>query len=274
MINATGAAIDYDETGSGPAVLFLPGSYSTGAAWRPIQKQLSVQVRAISTSLCGYGATHETRRPDDHDIEHHLRLVGSIATKAGAPLHLVGHSFGATVALAAALSDRFDIRSLSLFEANPLDILRAANHLDAYDEVRGIAADLATANSVSDPDACAAIIDYWDGHGAFAALPSPVQTYCRSASAANEMDWRTAFDFTLSLTAIEALAIPVLLVRGARANRAMVAMTDVLARHLSTRNVEIVGNASHSLISTHAPDCADLLSRFLQDQISHAGAVR
>lgn len=158
-IDTTGAAIDYGETGSGPAALFLPGSYSTGAAWRPIQKQLPVHIRAISTSLCDYGATRATRKPGIHDIEHHLRLVAFVAAKAGAPLHLVGHSFGATLALVAALPDRFDIRSLSLFEANLLDILRAANYLDAFDEVHRIAEDLMKANSESDLDACAAIID-------------------------------------------------------------------------------------------------------------------
>ena len=38
-------------------------------------------------------------------------------------MHLVGHSFGGTVALAAALANSIDVASLSLFEANPLALL-------------------------------------------------------------------------------------------------------------------------------------------------------
>ena len=29
-------AFDYAETGSGPALLFLPGSFGTGAGWKPV----------------------------------------------------------------------------------------------------------------------------------------------------------------------------------------------------------------------------------------------
>jgi len=31
--------IDYDESGEGPTIVLVPGSCSTGAAWRPIVAQ-------------------------------------------------------------------------------------------------------------------------------------------------------------------------------------------------------------------------------------------
>jgi hypothetical protein len=36
MIDEAQGRIDYDEIGSGPAVVLLPGSCCTGAAWRPV----------------------------------------------------------------------------------------------------------------------------------------------------------------------------------------------------------------------------------------------
>ena len=40
-MTATGvAAFDCTDTGAGPALVFLPGSYSTVAAWRPVQHAL------------------------------------------------------------------------------------------------------------------------------------------------------------------------------------------------------------------------------------------
>ena len=110
--------------GHGPTVLFLPGSYSTAAAWRPVQRLLPPGWRMATTSLCGYGQTPETRRIDDFDIAHELRVVDAAARAAGdGPVHLVGHSFGGTVALAAALAGGFEVASLTLFEANPLAVL-------------------------------------------------------------------------------------------------------------------------------------------------------
>ena len=57
MINVDGRRVDYTESGDGPAVLFIPGSFSTPAAWTNIQKLLPQEYRCVGTSLCGYGST-------------------------------------------------------------------------------------------------------------------------------------------------------------------------------------------------------------------------
>ena len=118
-------AIDFVEAGEGATVLFIPGSYSTPAAWTPIQKRLPAKYRMVSTSLCGYGATDEVRTREQTSIECEVDIVAAVARRAGGgPVHLVGHSFGGTVALAAALYRRLTVASLSLFEANPLALVR------------------------------------------------------------------------------------------------------------------------------------------------------
>jgi len=55
--------VDYQEAGSGPALVFVPGSYATPAAWRAMHKLLPDH-RLVSTSILGYGGTAETRRPE------------------------------------------------------------------------------------------------------------------------------------------------------------------------------------------------------------------
>ena len=49
--------IEYAESGSGPALLFMPGAFSTGAASRGVIEHLGEGYRVITTSLLGYGAT-------------------------------------------------------------------------------------------------------------------------------------------------------------------------------------------------------------------------
>ncbi|MEE4238509.1 MAG: hypothetical protein V2I51_17440, partial [Anderseniella sp.] len=56
---------------------------------------------------------------------------------------------------------------------------------------------------------------------------------------------------------------PVLLVRGERANPAMVAMTDLLGSRLPRVQAEVVAGAGHFLISSHPADCAALLGQHL-----------
>ena len=44
--------------------------------------------------------------------------VVAVAGKIGAPVHLVGHSFGGVVALATALAGAVEVLSIATFEAN------------------------------------------------------------------------------------------------------------------------------------------------------------
>jgi pimeloyl-ACP methyl ester carboxylesterase len=63
MIDDTNGCIDYHEAGDGPTVVFVPGSCSTGAAWRPVISELSDSFRCVTTSLLGYGCDHAGQSP-------------------------------------------------------------------------------------------------------------------------------------------------------------------------------------------------------------------
>lgn len=263
MANTDEPCFDCVDTGEGPAVLFLPGSYSTAAAWRPIQKLLGAGWRTVTTSLCGYGGTPDTRTPQDTDMQHEVRIVEALARRIGQPVHLVGHSFGGTVALAAALGGRVDVASLALFEANPLDVIRHGDAAGLYADTLAMSRAFEAAVQEGEADAPARIIDFWGGAGAFAAMPEAVKDYCRRTASANVLDWHTDFGFQVTAGSLAALDVPVLLVRGERANAAMVAITDVLGQHLPNVRPAVVDGAGHFLVSTHAAQCAALLASWL-----------
>ena len=67
-------SVEYEEIGSGPALVLVPGSCSTGAAWRPVAAHLKGRFRCITTSLPGYGRTEEYAA-DRHGIDI-LRRAG------------------------------------------------------------------------------------------------------------------------------------------------------------------------------------------------------
>jgi pimeloyl-ACP methyl ester carboxylesterase len=257
------AQVDCVVAGDGPPVVFVPGSFSTAAAWRPVQRLLPPRWRMVTTSLCGYGRSAETRSPEDFGMQHEVRLLEVICRELDAPVHLVGHSFGGTVALAAALSGTVDVASLSCFEANPLGLIRerdeGALFRDTLDMSRGFAA----AVRAGERDAAARIIDFWGSAGDFAAMPEPVKSYCRETSAVNVLDWHTAFDYDITPRQCSSLKLPVLLVRGGRANPAMVAITAALRECLPRASTHVVEDAGHFLISSHPAQCAGLLSGFL-----------
>lgn len=264
MLTLGGRNIDCIESGEGPAVLFIPGAYSTPAAWRQVQRGVAQGRRLVATSLCGYGGTGDSRTAKNFDVGHEVRVVEAVARHVDAPVHLVGHSFGGMVALAAALSGRIEVVSLALFEANPLALLQSHGDGAVYKETLRMSRDFEAAVAAGEPDAPGRIIDFWGGAGVYAAMPEAVRAYCQQTCAVNVLDWRTAFGFDVAPADLASLQIPVLLVRGALANPAMVQMTDVMAEHLPNVRPMVVEGAGHFLITTHAAQCAALLDSWLQ----------
>lgn len=265
MIQSSGHTIDFADTGEGPVLLFLPGSYSTPAAWRPVQRLLRLGLRLVTTSLCGYGKSTETRSAQDPGMHHEVALVEAVARHVGRPVHLVGHSFGGTVALATALARTIPVASLSLFEANPLDIVRNHGGGALYQTTLDMSRDFEAAVEAEEFDAPGRIIDFWGGPGAFAAMPAPVQAYCRETVRANVLDWRCDFGFAVSAADCASLEMPVLLVRGAHANDTMKAMTRRLEVSLPLSRTFVCDAAGHFLISSHPEACARLLSSFIDE---------
>src|SRR6476659_10233264 len=138
MIEDKRGRIDYDESGVGPTIVLVPGSCSTGVAWRPIVSQWKDSFRCVTTSLLGYGGTAERRTALDADISHEAEMLEAVIRRASCPVHLVGHSFGGLVALAVALRNRVKLLSLAIIEAPAAELLRSLGehrHYRAFREM-------------------------------------------------------------------------------------------------------------------------------------------
>lgn len=257
-----GFRVDYVETGEGPAILYVPGSFSTPAAWRGVQAHLP-GYRHAAIALCGYGATEDPRDPAAPGLDEQIDAVAEGARRLGAPFHLVGHSFGGTVALVAVLRGAVAPLSLATFEANPFMLLADGPRATLVDETQAMSRDFEAAHLAGDPEAAGRIIDFWGGPGAWAAMPEAARAYCRATCWANVLDWRSAHALPARPTDLASVTIPVLLVRGEHANPVMRALTDVLGAALPHARTEVIAGASHFPITTHADRSAALLRAFL-----------
>ena len=70
--------IDYAEEGSGPTIVFVPGSWDTRAAWRGMIPLLRDRFRIVTTSLLGYGGTKERRTTTDTSIDREAEIVEAV----------------------------------------------------------------------------------------------------------------------------------------------------------------------------------------------------
>ena len=256
--------------GAGAPVLFLPGSYSTARAWAGVMERLEGR-RRISVSLPGYGATPERRGPDGGTMAEMLDWLGEVADRIGTPFHLVGHSFGGQIALAAALAGELPLLSLVSFEGNPIYGRQAEADFPWRTETAEMLARFSRAVAAGDPEAPALIIDYWSRPGTFAALPGQVRAFCAAGAATNLLDWKAAQTFTPEFGDFADVRTPCTICRGSLANPAIVDVSAALVAAIPDSRLKVVEGADHFLISTHPEDCAAIVAAQLHRVEAAAG---
>lgn len=260
MITDEGGRIDYHESGAGPAVVMVPGSCSTGAAWRPVIEQWNGRFRCVTTSLLGYGGTTERRTTRDANIAQEVAIIEAVARRAGCPVHLVGHSFGGLVALAVALAGRVPLLSLTVVEAPAAEILSHVGEQRHYDAFRTMTGAYFQAYRDGDAGAVARMIDFYGGAGTFASWPQRVRDYAIETTAANILDWACAYGFPLLPDALAAVAVPSLIMWGGASHPAAKRANELLGRHLAVASTVEVAGAAHFAIATHAPAVAHAIA--------------
>ena len=161
----------FEAHGRGPVVMLLHSSASGRRQWRTLAPALATRFRVVALDLIGYGETAPWSERRPQKLSDQAALVHDAIERVGEPLALVGHSFGAAVALCAAaeLGDR--LRGLVLIEPTAFSLLAEAGAAD-YAEAVWLREAVTTAAERGDWRVAAArFADYWNGAGAWAAMP-------------------------------------------------------------------------------------------------------
>ncbi|HEY6715667.1 MAG TPA: alpha/beta hydrolase [Reyranella sp.] len=263
MIEDDRGCIDYAESGLGPTVVFVPGSCSTGAAWRPILSQLGNGVRAVTTSLLGYGGTAERRTLRDADISREAEVLEAVVRRAASPVHLVGHSFGGAAAIAVALRRRVPLLSLVIIEAPVPELLRHAGEHRHYRALREMTDVYFDAFRAGETAAIKLMIDFYGGAGTFAAWPDRVRRYAIDTTPVNILDWASAYDFQLTPACLANIDVPALVLRGGASHPAMRRASELLSQCMANASLATIAGAAHFMISTHAEEVARAIAQHL-----------
>ncbi|WP_442578273.1 alpha/beta fold hydrolase [Mesorhizobium sp. ASY16-5R] len=260
MIEEALGRIEYEERGSGPTLVLVPGSCSTGAAWRPVMKVLGGNFRFVTTSLLGYGATEERRSESDPSVLYEAEMLEAVVGRAGGNVHLVGHSFGGAVALIVAMRKRVKIASLTVLEAPLPSLLRHCHEHAHYRAFREMTDAYFAAYRGGDGDAIRTMIDFYGGEGTFASWPEKVRAYAVETTPVNMLDWVCAYDHPLAPEMLAAIDIPVSVVVGGSSHPAICRANGFASASIGGATFKTIGGAAHFMISTHPAQVADLIA--------------
>jgi pimeloyl-ACP methyl ester carboxylesterase len=109
-----GATVSYDQFGSGPPLVLVHGAFSDHQTnWAFVKPLFEPQFTVYAIARRGRGETDATA---GHSLEDESRDVVAVIQALGAPVFLLGHSYGAQTALAAAAQVPDRVRKLVLYE--------------------------------------------------------------------------------------------------------------------------------------------------------------
>ncbi|MDQ6434885.1 alpha/beta hydrolase [Mesorhizobium sp. LHD-90] len=260
MIEEAHRHIEYEERGSGPTLVLVPGSCSTGAAWRPVMKVLDGSFRFVTTSLLGYGATAERRTESDSSVLREVEMLEAVVGRAGGQVHLVGHSFGGAVALIVATRKRVKIASLTVLEAPLPSLLRHCHEHAHYRAFRDMTDAYFAAYRGGDREAIRMMIDFYGGEGTYASWPEKVRAYAVETTLVNMLDWASAYDHPLAPETLAAIDVPVSVVVGGSSHPAICRANGLVSVSIEGATFKAIGGAAHFMISTHPGQVANLIA--------------
>ena len=82
--------IEYAERGQGPALPFVPGSFGTGAGWKPVIDKLGEGYRFVTISLLGYGTTAERRPLGNVTMAQQTEVLDAVFERIDTQVHVAG----------------------------------------------------------------------------------------------------------------------------------------------------------------------------------------
>jgi pimeloyl-ACP methyl ester carboxylesterase len=243
--------------------LALHCSLAHSGAWSGLAAALSDLLTIDAFDLPGHGRSADWDGTTDL---HRLATAAAAAWAEPGPVDLIGHSFGATVALRLAEERPELVRSLVLVE--PV-LFAAARGTDPVAHDRHVAHHRSFAALLAAGDRAAAAAMFhaeWGAGESLAALPESQRAYILARIAMILAADRVLLDDAEGLLApgrIEAVSVPVLLVDGALSPPVIDAVMTALARRLTRPRRVTVPGAGHMVAISHAAAVADAVRAHL-----------
>jgi pimeloyl-ACP methyl ester carboxylesterase len=253
--------------GQRPTVILLHSSASSGRQWDVLVAMLQSRYQLHAVDLHGHGTT------PSWNGAHRMRLQDELARvqpllRTGAPVHLVGHSYGGALALSLAASRPDRIASVAVYEPVMFRLLFDYSPRDrTMSDVLNIARSIRNWHALGHADhAARRCVDFWSGDGTWDRLaPVPQQLVAaRMGSVIGHFD--ALFGDSLTRAELHQLAVPTLCMTGARTQPAARRIGELLRFALPQAVHEAVPGAGHMGPITHAAAVARRIGAFLDAQ--------
>lgn len=277
-IDVNGVTLSYIEKGTGQPVILVHGTLSDYRSWEALTESLT-SFKTISYSRrCSF--PNQRKDFENSSIENNTEdLAQFLKAKGAIPAHLIGHSYGAFIALYCAYKNPALLRSLILVEPyvptmiieNPkssverfsLLLRKPALALAARNiQTKSIAPSLKAIDEGLNQKACELFLGGVQGDpDAFSKMPESIKSMILSnAETINEIRTQPP-----SFTAREAQTIqtPTMLISGVNTHKTLAAIAEELLKNIRGLEVAKISNSAHCPLFENPLETNSAITKFL-----------
>jgi pimeloyl-ACP methyl ester carboxylesterase len=254
LTSPQGVTISYARSGVGPPLVLVHGGFSDHHTnWEFVEPILSRRFTLYALARRGRGATDAT---DQHTVEDEAHDVAALVESVGEPVFLLGHSYGAQCALAAATIVPARVRKLVLYEP-PRPALLVGERLARLESLASVGA--------WDEFAFTFFRDalHVPVHELEAVRASELWPPIQADAVASLGDLRALSRYDFKAERFRGLRMPVLLQVGTESQRDLYA-TDELAAVLPDVRIGELSRQAHEGMTTAPEMYAEAVTTFLE----------
>jgi pimeloyl-ACP methyl ester carboxylesterase len=263
QMTVDGVDIAYLDRGDGPVVIVAHCSSASHKEWLPLIEQLEPEWRVLAPDFIGYGQSGAWPEGKIFTGKADLDVLLELADRTEQPVHLVGHSYGAAMALEAARELGPKVQSLALVEPVSFNLLRVEGRPE-WEEVEQLGrAVLSAVSDGKDREAAAAFMRYWLGRFRWWLSPEKFKAAITATIHKVALEFMIVIESNARLGDYAVVEAPTLLIAGGKTRAPARAVVDMLGATLPNAEVTVLKGAGHMSPFTHPSEVNRLIAGHL-----------
>ena len=244
--------IHYSDSGQGEAVVFIHCSTANSRIWKRYMQPGNY--RYLAADQWGCGRSHNWAGQIEFGLYEEARPIIKLIRNMDKAVHLVGHSYGGSVALKVAMEMPDAVKKITLIEPSSFHLLKNANNTkpQLFSELQQLADNIE--NSVRSGnywEGMASFTNYWNGAGAWEELPFETQLKQSQRVLKVLLDFHALFNEPTTLQHYQTLKHSVQLVYGECSPAPSQKIVQLLSDILTDVQCVCIRGAGHMSPVTH-----------------------
>jgi len=259
-------------SGEGDNILCLHSCLGSSKQWCALTDRLEASYRVTATDLFGFGKAPAWSFDNSLRLEDEVKLLAPVLDSMSGPVHLVGHSYGAAVALKLANLYTHKINSVIVYEPVLFTLLFAGGQMhSAASEIFQVVEKIQYNYEAGDSDkAIQAFIEYWSGEGSWCRFSSEQQSTMVDKVAMVLANFEALMSEYNAFNLLKALAMPVHCIFGENSPKTTRQIARIMSETCPNISSKGLSGMGHMGPVTHSDLVNDQIETFLQSQQSYS----